>query len=49
MNKPTEKQDFGEQKRPHPERGRFLLLRQRLELMLQRRMMRGMAVRVRRA
>ena len=43
----TEKQDFGEQEGPHAEDGRLLLLLQRLELMLQRRMVRGVvAVRV---
>ena len=37
----TEEQDFGEQEGPHAEDGSLLLLPHRLELMLQRRMVRG--------
>ncbi len=43
---PTEKQDFGDQKGPHAKDGGFLLLRHRLEVMLQRRMVRRVGVAV---
>ena len=42
---PAEEQDFGEQEHPHPEDGSLLLLRHRVEVMLQRRMVRAWACR----
>ena len=45
---PAEEQDFGDEEQPHPQRGRLVLLIQRVEVMLEIRVMGGVrAVRTR--